>query len=117
MRAELKWLHSPDCDDLKSFEPSDPCDFALLVQAMIGPADGNAAESFDFTVCSTDWIRRRAACAPMVGLHHMLVAKYDYDKIEGTVRDFCAKCQGSTWQAVAAKLNGLGRWEFDDYRD
>ena len=46
IRAELKFLFSPDADPLESFVPSGP--FGILVMAMIGPAGQEGHESFDF---------------------------------------------------------------------
>ena len=59
VRAELKRLHSPDAEDLRSFKPDDEADFALLVQAMVGMAGTRAEDAFDFVVCTPDWLRRR----------------------------------------------------------
>jgi hypothetical protein len=118
MRAELKRLHSPDAADLRSFEPSHPQRFSLFVQAMVGPAGEDSYESFDFTVASPDWIRMKVeADGPIVGFHHVIVAKYDYAELVDLVTAFCASCEGNTWQEVAAKVGRLGRWEFDDYAE
>jgi hypothetical protein len=117
MKAELKRLHSPDADDLRSFVPPDLERFVVLVQAMIGPADDDSSESFDIVVCSVEWVRQQAAKGPVVGLHHLIVASFDYEAIAGAVRRFCEKCEGANWQEVAAKVSRLGRWEFDDYRE
>jgi hypothetical protein len=48
-------LHSPDADALAEFTPEDPEDFALLVQAMVGPRGEEAEESFNFVVCTPRW--------------------------------------------------------------
>jgi hypothetical protein len=117
MRAELKRLHSPDVDDLRTFVPPDPRLFQVFVQAMIGPDGDDAAESFDLVVCSPEWIRQQAENGPFVGAHHIVVTKLDYNALVATIREFCRRCEGATWQQVAAKLSLLGRWEFDDYRE
>lgn len=51
MKAELEWLHSPDVD-LDMFEPEQPDCFGFLLQAGIGPAGSNAADTFDLQVCT-----------------------------------------------------------------
>jgi hypothetical protein len=117
MRAELKWLHSPDADDLRSFVPPDPERFMLLVQAMVGPEEDDASESFDIIVCSGSWMREQVEQGPLIGLYHIIMAKFDYDALVRLVGDFCRRCEGRTWQDVAAKVSRLGRWEFDDYRE
>src|SRR6266545_838987 len=117
MRAELKRLHSPDVFDLRTFVPMDPERFSLFVQAMVGPAGEDSAESFDLIVCTPGWLQQQVeSSGPVLGLHHLVVVRYDYDDLFRTVRLFCDRCEGKTWQDVAAKVGRLGRWEFDDYR-
>jgi hypothetical protein len=116
MKAELKRLHSPDVVDLRAFVPLDPERFSLFVQAMVGPAGEDSTESFDFVVCTPAWLRERIESAgPMLGLHHVIVLRYDYDELFRFIRTFCERSEGKTWQEVAAKLGRLGRWEFDEY--
>jgi hypothetical protein len=118
MKAELKRLHSPDVADLRTFVPSDPQRFGLFVQAMVGPASDNASESFDLMVSTPDWLREKTETGgPMLGVHHVIVARYDYDELLRFIRAFCEGCEGSTWQEIATKVGRLGRWEFDEYRE
>jgi hypothetical protein len=117
MKAELKRLHSPDADDLRTFKPSDPANFGLFVEAMVGPAGEDSSESFDIMVCTPAWLGERVEReGPMIGLHHIIVPAYDYDALFNVVQSFCAGCDGDTWNAVGEKVGRLGRWEFDDYR-
>ncbi len=117
MKAELKHLHSPDADDLRSFVPSDPERFVVLIQAMVGPVGDESFESFDLLVCSPGWLRQQAAKGPVIGLHHLIVDRFDYEAIATTIKAYCDGCIGASWNEVATKLNRLGRWEFDDYVD
>ena len=114
MKAELKWLHSPDVEDLESYLPDDPACFAIFMQAIVGPAGEDGEESFDFMLCTPSWLATRDVPV-MLGEHHVIVSKYDYAKVKDFVRDFCAKCEGDTWNEVARRLGALGRWEFADY--
>jgi len=118
MKAELKRLHSPDADDLRTVARNAKGPFSMLVQAMVGPAGESGAESFDFVVCTPAWLREKVeATGPLPGRHHLIVAAYDYDELERFVRAFCERCEGATWQEVATKVGRLGRWEFEDYRE
>ncbi|MGA2448326.1 MAG: hypothetical protein ABTD50_06615 [Polyangiaceae bacterium] len=59
MKAEHKWLHSPDVDDLRSFVPAVPERFSVFVQAMTGPAEGGlfrvlACRGCDYVFFLTD---------------------------------------------------------------
>ncbi len=115
MRAELKRLHSPDVDPLETYRPIDSESFGVFVQAIVGPAGEEGEESFDFMVCTPRWLESRPA-EIILGQHHLVVRRFDYRAIEAFVRDFCAKCEGASWNDVAQRLSALGRWEFDDYK-
>lgn len=58
MQAIVKSLHSPDID-LASYFPKNPGDFGFLLQAMMGPDDDETSESFDFQICTPQWLIRR----------------------------------------------------------
>ena len=117
MNAELKRLHSPDVYDLRTFRPNDPTKFGVFVQAMIGPAGDDSSESFDLTVCTPRWLAEKVESeGPTIGLHHIVVAVFDYDALFAAVQTFCSRCEGSTWEEVCRKVGRLGRWEFDAYR-
>jgi Immunity protein 8 len=117
MKAQLKHLHSPDVDDLQAFCPQDPTTFRIFVQAMIGPEGEDSSESFDISVCTPSWLAAAAERdGPVIGLHHVIVATFDYDALFKSIQSFCSRCDGASWQEVGAKLGKLGRWEFDEYR-
>jgi hypothetical protein len=118
MKPELKHLHSPDVEDLRTFKPRDPTNFSVFVQAMIGPDGDDASESFDLTVCTPQWIAETIASqGPMIGLHHIVVDSFDYGVLFKAVQSFCSRCEGPNWQVVGTKVGRLGRWEFDEYRE
>jgi hypothetical protein len=115
MRAELKRLHSPDADPLHTYRPADSESFGIFVQAIVGPAGEEGEESFDFMLCTPHWLASRPS-EIILGQHHLIVRRFDYGAIEKFVSDFCARCEGATWNDVAHNVTALGRWEFDDYR-
>ncbi len=116
MKPELRRLHSPDVPDLESFRPAD-ADFGILVQAFIGPAGAAGEESFDFVVCTPEWLSRRLETRQFVlGRNHLIVHSFDFELITRIISSLCNETEGPTWSAVAARLARYGRWEFDDYR-
>jgi hypothetical protein len=117
MKAELKRLHSPDLQDLRSFASATPERFSVLVQAMIGPAGEDSSESFDIVVCSPESLAQEAAEGPVLGLHRIVMARFDFAALASIIRDFCERCEGATWPEVAHRVARLGRWEFEDYRE
>jgi hypothetical protein len=115
MRAELKFLHSPDADPLQNFAPTGP--FGILVTAMIGPHAEEGCESFDFMLCTPEWFASHMRSGIEMGRHHLFVRDFDYSRLEQYVRDYCGKCgEANSWPALAEKLSRLGMWEFEDYK-
>jgi len=118
MKAELKYLYSPDADDLAGYVPDDPDRFGLLIQAMVGPAGEDSYESFDLIVCTSSWLAELASeRGPTMGRHHLIVSGYDYKEIEAFIRVYCSNCEGLTWNDVGPLVGRLGHWEFEDYRE
>lgn len=117
MRAELKRLHSPDAD-LRSYKPSPEQAFSILVQAMVGHEGGAAEESFNFVVCSPEWLHQRylETGAPIFGASHIVVDDFDYMEIEAAIKKLCRSIEGRDWSEIASKLGRYGSWEFADYR-
>jgi hypothetical protein len=117
MKAQLKRLHSPDVRDLRIFEPQNPTNFQVFVQAMVGPEGDDSYESFDLIVCTPHWLAEKIAReGPVLGLHHIVVAGFDYAELLKFIQGFCSSCEGESWKDVAVKVALLGRWEFEDYR-
>ena len=115
MRAELKRMHSPDVDDLASYQPQGS--FGILVQLMIGPEGMPGEEAFDTIVCSPDWLAEHAKSFNLVGNHKIVMNKYDYQILLSTMQDFCRSLEENDWQELVAKLSTVGRWEFIDYAE
>lgn len=117
MKAELRYLHSPDVFDLKAYEPPDPSNFCILVQAMVGPLGGNVEESFDFLVCTPNWLQNELAKNDYVfGRHYLFLPEYEYELLHKALVTLCNRFSEHNWQAIAEKLGRYGRWEFEDYK-
>lgn len=117
LQPELHWLHSPDLLDMRASIPDDPENFCLLVQALVGPPGDQGEESFDFLVCTPNWLYRSLAEQPAIfGRHYLFVQRYDYELIVATIERLCASISCSNWSEVAERLGRYGQWEFEDYR-
>lgn len=118
VRVSLRRLHSPDAFDLRTFQPADPLNFGILVQAMVGPLGGQGEESFDFVMCTPQWIAHELKREDAIwGRARLVVARYSYQTLEKTVLDLCRRAEGKNWQQVAEQLNRWATWEFEDYRE
>lgn len=116
MNATIRRFHSPDVSDLNSWTPPDPTCFGFLLQVLVGPQDAEGEESFDFVVCTPDWLReRRGEQAVVLGRHHILLFEYDFERIKKALTEIVGKASGESWPDVASKIARYGRWEFEDY--
>jgi len=119
VRAALRRLHSPDADPLAEFAPDDPESFSILVQALVGPDEGEGEESFDFTITTASWLAGQPA--PEKGFEFvqgvLILPCWDYETVVRAISDLCRKTEGETWAEVATSLSRYGHWEFADYRE
>jgi hypothetical protein len=116
MKAEIKYLHCPDIDDLEHYSPPAPDEFSFLLQIIAGPEGQEGEESFDAIVCSPMWLSRNlVGDKVMAGRHHLIMNSYSYVTLYSFLRGELEKCEGKDWNEVASKLSRIGRWEFEDY--
>jgi Immunity protein 8 len=116
IQAELRYLHSPDLFDLPNYQPDKPDYFCLLIQAMIGTKDSLGEESFDFIVCTPQWLADQMSKTGYVfGKNYLLLLNYDYSLILQTIKQLCDESQGKDWETVANSLSRYGQWEFENY--
>lgn len=117
IRAELRRLHSPDALDLEHYVPENPEFFGLLVQAMIGSRGSPGEDSFDFMVCTPEWLHNELSRHDyLFGWSHLFVPRYDYNVLWRAIDKLCTRTAGPDWESVATRLARFGAWEFDDYR-
>jgi hypothetical protein len=114
LRADLKMLHSPDLPDPQSDRPPDPQNFRVLIQALIGTVGDEAADTFDFLVCTPAWLAANLT-EPLPAHGHLIVPRYDYATIHAAISRLCEQASGPDWDAVAAQLNRHARWEYADH--
>ena len=120
MRAELKGLHSPDVLDLENWMPDDPECFGFLLQIMAGSPDTEGADTFDAMVCTPAWFAKHELSKGrgiMAVEHTVFVQGYDYRLLVAFIERYCRRCEGASWNEVAAKLGRLGHWEFENYKE
>jgi hypothetical protein len=115
MRAVLKSLHSTDIADVENYLPNED-NFGFTLRAMVSPLGGEE-ESFDIVVCTPKWLMEKySASDVLLGLHKLIVFKYDYLRLRQFVEKYLMRCSGNTWQEVVQKVSLLGQWEFEGYQ-
>lgn len=117
MRAELRFLHSPDVDDLRSYE-SHEAPFSVFIEAIIGVEGGSGEESFGFVVCNPAWLDLSLSGEQSYfwSRARLVMNRYDFKRIEAAVRDLCAGAEAEDWISVARLLSRHTLWEFEDYK-
>jgi Immunity protein 8 len=117
MQAVLKRLHCTDIANVETYVPEEEDNFGFVLRAMVGPLNEEGEESFDITVCTPKWLTKTYQPSEvLLGLHKLLVFRYDYLRVRGFIEKFLMRCSGDTWQEVGQKVSLLGQCEFENYR-
>jgi len=117
MQAELRRLLTVDHDALDTVQPTTDS-FCVSLRALIGPAGSEGEESFDFDVCSPQWLDTELERRSVVSGRVLLIARrFDAQQIEEEVRKRIAQASGHDWPSIASKLARWSQWEFEDYRE
>lgn len=118
MKAQIKYLHSPDVYDLASHQPEDKDNFSFLLQVMVGLEHTEGEESFDIIVCTPKWLMDKHSRQDVIfGLHRIIVFEYDYERLLTTLRTYIESLDEDNWIELGEKIGRIGKWEFQDYRE
>jgi hypothetical protein len=113
----IRYFHSPDVDDLRTYRPAAGADYSLLVQMMIGPQGADGEEAFDIQIVTPGWLRTRSGSTGFAsGEARLIVFDYNWVEIEQHLRDRVSLCGGRDWFDVASKIARFARWEFEGYK-
>ncbi|NGY58200.1 hypothetical protein G7043_04535 [Lentzea sp. NEAU-D13] len=114
MRAAVRHFISPDVD-LEDFRPNDPDDFSFLLQALVGPADGEGSESVQFNVCTLTSLTSTVSSERVLfGRSLVIVGTSKIGEILDVVRAAIERVEAGTWAEVGERLARLGYYEFED---
>jgi len=115
MRAIVRTFHSPDVENLPTWEPQDPSRFRLLLQVLAGPDNGPGEEAFGIIVCTPSSLAEELdGHAVLLCRHRLIVRTYDWNMIERFLRSLFENVDGDSWKAIASRLSRYGAWEFED---
>lgn len=103
--------------DIEKYQPDEEDNFGFVLRALVGPMGQPGEESFDITVCTPKWLARRYGSSEIIlGLHKLIVLRYDYSRLRRFIEKYLMHCSGDTWAEMAQKVGLLGQWEFENYR-
>ena len=118
MTAEVKSFYCTEIDDLSNWIPDDPTCFSICLRAIVGPHGSEGEESFDFIVCTPEWLRVEYDDDDVIfARHHVIVFRYDFDRIRSRIEGLVRRTGGESWREVAEKIGRYGQWEFEDYQE
>jgi len=112
--AELKDLEINLQVGNPDWKVPDPYDFNVYFTMVIGSKGSTAADLFYGQVCSPKWLAKQVSAGRVFFAYRLtIMEKYDYGLLERSVGEYCARCNGSSWDEVVQKLSLIGGWEFD----
>jgi hypothetical protein len=116
VRAEVKRLWSPDFSDGHSL-PDDLENCSVLIQADIGPVDGEGADTFNFEVWTPDALARRVQADERAfwARGMLILPRFSWRAVETAIAQLVHSFAGQSWDEIAGKLSRFARWEFEDY--
>lgn len=116
MKAALISYHSPDVDDLESWEPEQSDCFGFLLEVEIGMRFGKGADVFQFMVCTPRWLEKNYKKEKVVSLRGFIVVfRYDLYEIVSWIDNLIDKATGDDWMSIATWIGRYGLWEFEDH--
>lgn len=115
IKPEIQLMWSADLADMESQSPEDPTSFCILVQALIGVAGEDGADTFNFLVCTPNRLAERIPPGgALSGRMYIIVERYDFQRIHAAIQGFCDRAVARDWQRAATILSRYGRWEYED---
>lgn len=116
MRARMSGylaFHLAQDQGLESWSPPDLEDFEFKMDFHACPEGENTGDAFTVRVCSHKWFFREFGDRITSAENTILMPRYHGYALVKFIEDYCASTEGETWEAIAAQLTRLGRWEFD----
>jgi hypothetical protein len=119
MKPVLHGIGTSEHPNLRTFDPEDRRNVAMILQIDVGPRGAKGTDLF--TV-------RLATPAGLAGLpvsddgtiaagKMLVIARYDYSLVWGWVERIVARCEADSWDGCVARLRDRLEWEFDDYQE
>lgn len=118
MKAEIKYIHSPDIEDLETYIPCIEDNFRFLLQVFVGIKGEKGEESFDIEIYTPKWLLSNCAKNEIIlPKYSLIVFEYNFERIFQRIKQLIESCTGNTWEEIAQKAGLIGHWEFEDYQE
>ena len=117
MQARVSSVLTIEHGSLADVSVEDPSNASQWVRAIVGPDDEPGEESFDLLVCTPAWLQEQIeGVGPVVGLYHLVVARWDAEDVDRIVRDLIESTRAETWPEIGERIGRIAKWEFQGYK-
>jgi len=116
MKAEIKSIFSWDVPngDLEGWTPPER-DFGIYVMLFIGAEGDHRSDRFGLLLCTPGWFADKLKDTLIeTGQYTLFVDEFNYTKVREYIDAYVQRCEGTSWQELASKLDHLASWEFKD---
>lgn len=110
IHPELRHIESPQLEPPNL--PEDPLDCEVLFRAIVGPREGEGAETFVFSVVTPTRLARIPE--PMWGKGRLILTSFDWALVVRSVAELLVESSAGTWDEVVAQLDRSLRWIPDE---
>lgn len=115
MRARVVSFRWPDIERRGIDDPSHACE---LLEMYVGPQGESGEERFQLTICTPAALAEQLHHHPfLIGRHWLFVHELRPAEVTRWLSDRIAVLEAPTWSKLAVKIERIGKWEFEDYKD
>ena len=120
MELEVKDWYTSDVDDWENWNPKKIDDIYFPLDVYIGEKGSKGADIFSILVATPESLRKydiEIHGNDIVFMrHYLLISKYNWKEIEGSIEKLIQDCQRDTWDESVEKLCRYFHWEYEDYK-
>jgi hypothetical protein len=116
--SKIKEVLGPDLEDIINYNVENLTNFCFGIELLIGTIEGEGADIFQMTVCSTEWLNENISENDYLhGRFYLIMKIYDTKKLLKCLYNLFDKIEGNNWDEISSKLSRYAYWEFEDYHE
>lgn len=120
IELEIRWLRSPDVNDLRNWQPSSPQEIFYPLEIDLGQKGFEGANVFDVLVATPEalqkhWDEYKRSNRQFPDRNLLVFGEYSWNLVHERVKKIVKSCERDTWQESVVCLNRYFRWEYEDH--
>jgi hypothetical protein len=117
MKAIVKRYNCSASEDFSTYEVGDMPVFGFMLTFAIGSEGSQGEDYFEVLVASATYLAQLKATQTPAFLRHVILSSdYNISAAVALVEKYISSLEEDSWEKLAAKINRVLRWEFEDYR-